>query len=129
MTYTVAHMSILDWAESYDGEPYHAAFCDAPYEQEFMGKGWDNSGIAFNIETWKGIARHLHPGAFLFVFAGTLNDDLISVAMRQAGLRKYHRSGAWIFGSGFPKAARISTKVDDRWAKKEYGGWCECEDD
>lgn len=110
----IVHANILDWAASYDGPLMHACLCDAPYEMEFMGKDWDNSGVAFNPETWKAIARCLHPGAFLFVFAGTINDDLISVAMRQAGLRKYHKAAAWSYGSGFPKAARLDTVIDRR---------------
>lgn len=114
MSYSIKHADIVEWAATYDGPPFHALLCDAPYEMEFMGKGWDNSGIAFDPETWKAIARCLHPGAFLFVFAGTVNDDLISVAMRQAGLRKYHRAGAWSYGSGFPKAARLDTVIDRR---------------
>lgn len=113
-TMTIIHADILSWAASYDGEPFHAALMDAPYEMEFMGRDWDNSGVAFDPETWKAIARCLHPGAFLFVFAGTVNDDLISVAMRQAGLRKYHRAAAWSYGSGFPKAARLDTVIDRR---------------
>lgn len=83
----------------------------------FMGKSWDGVGkdgigIAFNPETWKALARHLHPGAYLFVFAGTLNDDLISMAMRQAGLRKHHKALAWGYGSGFPKATNIANQID-----------------
>lgn len=108
----IIQADILEWAERYDGEPFHAALMDCPYEMEFMGKGWDNSGVSFQVETWTAIAKHLHPGAFLFVFAGTINDDLISIAMRQAGLRKYHKAMAWGFGSGFPKAARIDTVID-----------------
>jgi len=46
------------------------------------------------------------------VFAGTINNDLISVAMREAGLRKYHEILGWAMGSGFPKATRIDTQVD-----------------
>jgi len=110
----IEQADILEWSARYDGEPFHAAMMDAPYEEEFMGKGWDATGVAFNPTTWAAIAKHLHPGAFLFVFAGTLNDDLISVAMRHAGLRKYHRSGAWLYGSGFPKAAKLDTIIDRR---------------
>lgn len=112
MTHDITQGDILDWAARYDGPLFHAALMDAPYEEEFMGKGWDNTGIALNPETWKAIARCLYPGAFLLVFAGTLNDDLISVAMRQAGLRKYHRGAAWVYGSGFPKATQISPQID-----------------
>jgi hypothetical protein len=103
---------IVTWANAYDGPLFHAALMDAPYEMEFMGKGWDNTGVAFNPETWRAIARCLHPGAFLFVMAGTLNDDLISVAMRQAGLRKFHKMVYWGYGSGFPKATNIAAGID-----------------
>ncbi len=119
----IINADILAWAAAYDGPLFHAALMDAPYEQEFMGKSWDNSGIAFNPETWKAIARHLHPGAFLFVFAGTLNDDLISVAMRQAGLRKFHKCAYWGTGSGFPKATDLPTQIDEdafqRWLTQQ----------
>lgn len=99
----------------------------------FMGKRWDGVGedgigIAFNSEMWRAVAQHLHPGAYLFVFAGTLNDDLISMAMRAAGLRKHHKALAWGYSQGFPKATRIDTAVSNRWARENYGGWCECED-
>ena len=103
---------IRHWAATYTGPAFHALLCDAPYEMAFMGKSWDASGIAFDPQTWRVLAEHLLPGAFCMVFAGTLNDDLISVAMREAGLRKFHRMGAWVFGSGFPKATRIDTQID-----------------
>lgn len=114
MTYHIECADILAWAATYDGPKFHALLCDAPYEIAFMGREWDNSGIAFNPETWAALARHLHPGAYLFVFAGTLNDDLISLAMRKAGLRKHHRALTWAYLSGFPKASRVDTVVDRR---------------
>lgn len=27
--------------------------CDPPYELGFMGKSWDNTGIAYQIDLWK----------------------------------------------------------------------------
>lgn len=97
MTVDLICDDIMNWCAEYDGPPFHAVLCDAPYEIEFMNSEWDASGIAFNSETWQAIAAHLHPGAFLFVFAGTMNDDLIAGAMRRAGLEKHH-SLSWIFG-------------------------------
>jgi hypothetical protein len=112
MGYDVITADVLEWAADYDGEPFHALLCDAPYEMAFMSKSWDDSGVSFNPDTWRALAQHLYPGAFLFVFAGTINDDLISVAMRKAGLRKFHKCVNWAYGSGFPKATRIDTQVD-----------------
>lgn len=105
---------ILAWAEAYNGPQFHALLCDAPYEIAFMGREWDASGIAFQADTWRALARHLLPGAFLFVFAGTVNDDLISVAMRQAGLRKHHKMLSWSYGSGLQKSTRMDDKIDQR---------------
>jgi hypothetical protein len=112
MTVDLFNADAVEWARDYSGEPFHALLCDAPYEMNFMGKGWDASGVAFDPETWKAFARVLYPGAFLMVFAGTINDDLISCAMREAGLRKFHKMAGWVFGSGFPKASRIDTQID-----------------
>lgn len=134
--YTVTCADILAWSNEYTGEPFHAALMDAPYEmreidadevaavlasqhqgasaQGFMGREWDGAGAAFRVDVWRAIARHLHPGAFLFVFAGTVNDDLISVAMRQAGLRRHHKILSWSYGSGLQKSTRMDDKIDRR---------------
>lgn len=131
---TLIHADILEWCASYNGPLFHAAFMDAPYElreinddeidaiignmeyetgaKGFMGRRWDGTGLVFRPALWRAIARHLHPGAFLFVMGGTLNDDLISLAMRRAGLRKFHKAFLYGFGSGFPKATRLDTQVD-----------------
>jgi hypothetical protein len=130
----IIHADILDWCNTYDGPKFHAAMMDAPYElreipeseldaiianmdyetgaKGFMGRKWDGTGLVFRPALWRAIAAHLHPGAFLFVAGGTLNDDLICLAMRRAGLRKHHKALAWSYGSGFPKATRIDTQVD-----------------
>lgn len=112
MTHRVIAGDIHRFCEHYHGERFHAVLCDAPYEMGFMGRDWDASGVSFNPDTWRGISKLLYPGAFLFVMAGTVNDDLISVAMREAGLRKHHNVLGWAFGSGFPKGTRIDTQVD-----------------
>ncbi len=114
----IHHANAVEWAREYSGPLFHALFCDAPYEMGFMGKEWDGSGVAFAPDTWEAFARVLYPGAFLFVAAGTINDDLISVAMRQAGLRKFHKMMGFCYGSGFPKASRV---------KIPSGVFCECD--
>jgi hypothetical protein len=116
MNWKIRRADIIDWAVRYDGPKFHALLCDAPYHLGpggFMGKGWDASGVSFRPETWAALAQHLHPGAFLFVFAGAINDDLISVAMRRAGLRKHYKMLAWVYGQGMPKGTRIDDQVYD----------------
>jgi hypothetical protein len=111
--YEIVHADVRQWSDHYTGNPFHAVLCDAPYEMSFMNSDWDDSGVSFDPDTWRGIARHLLPGAFLFVFAGTINDDLISVAMRKAGLRKHHKAVLYhAQGQGFPKSTRICSQID-----------------
>lgn len=112
------HGNAIKWARRRareSGPVFHALFCDAPYEMDFMGNDWDSSGVAFDPDTWEAFAGVLYPGGFLFVCAGTINDDLISVAMRKAGLRKFHKVMGWAYGSGFPKASRIDYSKDTEW--------------
>ena len=44
---------------------------DPPYELGFMGKKWDSTGIANNVEMWKECLRVLKPGGHLLAFSGT----------------------------------------------------------
>ncbi len=123
-SYNVVCADVVEWAESYEGPPFMALLTDAPYEMSFMSKSWDASGVSADPQTWKALAAHLLPGAFLFVFAGTRNDDLISLALRKAGLRKHHKALAWITGQGFPKSTRINRSGigHDEWEGHRYGG-------
>jgi hypothetical protein len=114
--WTIRRADIGDWAARYDGPKFHALLCDAPYHLGpggFMGEGWDASGVSFRPETWEALAQHLYPGAFMFVFAGAINDDLISVAMRRAGLRRHYKVLTWVYGQGMPKGTRIDAQVYD----------------
>lgn len=84
----------------------------------FMGRDWDGlddtgMGVAFDPETWRKLGGHLHPGGFLFAFAGTRGYHRMASAIEDAGFR-IHPAIAWGFGSGFPKATRIDTQVDRR---------------
>ena len=83
----------LDWAEAYDGAPFHAVFCDPPYglgnEPDmtevlthwlagddykargggFMGKRWD--ACVPGPATWRAIRKHVHPAGYGLAFGGT----------------------------------------------------------
>lgn len=119
MSYRILAGKVEQFCRHYKGERFHACLCDAPYEMAFMNRDWDSSGVSFNPDTWAGISNLLLPGAFLFIFAGTINSDLISVAMRKAGLRKHHEMLGWVNGSGFPKATRIDTQIDQAAGKMD----------
>ena len=40
-----------------------AVITDPPYELGFMGKAWDNTGVAFQPETWEAVYREQKRGA------------------------------------------------------------------
>jgi site-specific DNA-methyltransferase (adenine-specific) len=84
---------------------------DPPYELGFMGKGWDSSGIAFNVDVWKECLRVLKPGGHILAFGGTRTYHRMTVAIEDAGF-EIRDCIAWMYGSGFPKSHNIGKAVD-----------------
>ena len=84
---------------------------DPPYELGFMGKKWDNSGIAYSVELWTQCLRVLKPGGHLLSFGGTRTWHRVAVAIEDAGF-EVRDSIAWMYGSGFPKSLDISKALD-----------------
>lgn len=84
---------------------------DPPYELGFMGKKWDSSGIAFNVNVWRECLRVLKPGGHLLAFGGTRTWHRIAVAIEDAGF-EVRDSFAWLYGSGFPKSLDVSKAID-----------------
>ncbi len=75
---------------------------DPPYELGFMGKGWDRSGIAYDVAVWQGCLRVLKPGGFLLAFGGTRTYHRMACAIEDAGF-EIRDQIQWIYGNGFPK--------------------------
>ena len=84
---------------------------DPPYELGFMGKAWDASGIAFNVEVWRECLRVLKPGGHILAFGGTRTYHRMTVAIEDAGF-EIRDCMAWMYGSGFPKSHNIGKAVD-----------------
>ena len=84
---------------------------DPPYELGFMGKHWDNSGIAYNVEMWKECLRVLKPGGYLLAFGGTRTSHRMVCAIEDAGF-EIRDSILWLYGSGFPKSMNIGKEID-----------------
>ena len=85
--------------------------CDPPYELGFMGKSWDNSGIAYSVQLWTECLRVLKPGGHLLAFGGTRTWHRLAVAIEDAGF-EMRDSIAWLYGSGFPKSHNVSKAID-----------------
>ena len=84
---------------------------DPPYELGFMGKSWDNTGIANNVEMWRECLRVLKPGGHLLAFSGTRTYHRMASAIEDAGF-EVRDMIEWVYGSGFPKSLNIGKAVD-----------------
>jgi site-specific DNA-methyltransferase (adenine-specific) len=76
-----------------------------------MGKSWDASGIAFNVEVWQECLRVLKPGGHLLAFSGSRTYHRMAVAIEDAGF-EIRDQIMWIYGSGFPKSLDVSKAID-----------------
>lgn len=86
-----------------------AIVTDPPYELGFMGKSWDSTGIANNVELWKECLRVLKPGGHLLAFSGTRTYHRMASAIEDAGF-EVRDMIEWIYASGFPKSLNIHKK-------------------
>ena len=76
----------------------------------FMGKGWDGSKIAYDVNVWRECLRVLKPGGHLLAFGGTRTWHRIAVAIEDAGF-EVRDSIAWLYGSGFPKSMNVAKAI------------------
>jgi len=114
-----------------DAESVDAVVCDPPYELGFMGRKWDASGIAYDLEVWRQALRVLKPGGHLLAFSGSRTYHRMACAIEDAGFDVRDQI-MWLYGSGFPKSLDVSKAIDkaagavrevvatipDRWAGK-----------
>ena len=84
---------------------------DPPYELGFMGKSWDASGIAFNVDVWREALRVIKPGGHLIAFSGSRTYHRMAVAIEDAGF-EIRDQIMWVYGSGFPKSHNVSKGID-----------------
>jgi site-specific DNA-methyltransferase (adenine-specific) len=85
--------------------------CDPPYELGFMGKSWDSTGIANDVQLWKEVLRVLKPGGHLLAFSGSRTYHRMAVAIEDAGF-EIRDQIMWVYGSGFPKSYNIAKGIE-----------------
>lgn len=94
----------------------HAVICDPPYDIGFMGRSWDQKGVAFDPRTWMRIYAAMRPGAHLVAFGGTRTFHLVTSAIMDAGF-EIRDCLMWLYGQGFPKSHDVSKGIDSRKGK------------
>ena len=104
--YKLYQGNMLDMLDEIKENSIDSIVTDPPYELNFMNKGWDNSGIAFQKETWEKCLKVLKPGGHLLAFGGSRTFHRIACAIEDAGF-EIRDTIMWIYGSGFPKSMNI----------------------
>ena len=97
--------------KTFDDNSIDSIVTDPPYELGFMGKKWDASGIAYDVDLWKECLRVLKPGGHLLAFGGSRTYHRMAVAIEDAGF-EIRESIAWIYSTGFPKSHDVSKALD-----------------
>jgi site-specific DNA-methyltransferase (adenine-specific) len=105
--------SCLDVLPTLADNSVDAIVTDPPYELGFMGKSWDNSGIAYNVNVWKECLRVLKPGGHILAFGGSRTWHRLAVAIEDSGF-EMRDSIAWLYGSGFPKSHNVGNAIDKK---------------
>lgn len=116
-SYKILEGSMLDILPTLQENSFDSCITDPPYELNFMGKGWDRSGIAFRKETWEQVYRVLKPGAYLCAFGGSRTFHRIACAIEDAGF-EIRDTIMWLYGSGFPKSMNVGKGIE---AKEKLG--------
>ena len=111
--YKLYHGNMLDMLDVIEPNSIDSIITDPPYELNFMNKGWDNSGIAFNKDAWKKCFDVIKPGGYLLAFGGSRTFHRIAVAIEDAGF-EIKDTIMYLYGSGFPKGLNIGYAVDKR---------------
>ena len=107
----VIHGDCLEELKTLPENSVDSIVTDPPYELGFMGKSWDSTGIANNVEMWKECLRVLKPGGHLLAFSGTRTYHRMACAIEDAGF-EVRDMIEWVYGSGFPKSLNIGKAVD-----------------
>ena len=107
----IYNMDCLEGLKQIDDNSVDSIVTDPPYELGFMGKKWDATGIAYNIELWKECLRVLKPGGYLLSFGGTRTYHRMTVAIEDAGF-EIRDMIEWVYGTGFPKGLNVGKQID-----------------
>jgi len=108
---TIIHGDALVVLKGIPADSFDSCVTDPPYGLGFMGKAWDKSGIANNVDLWREVLCVLKPGAHLLSFGGSRTYHRMACAIEDAGF-EIRDQIMWIYGSGFPKSLDVSKAID-----------------
>ena len=111
MTTIVRNGNNIEVIATFPDNSVDSIVTDPPYELGFMGKSWDSSGIAYNVDLWRECLRVLKPGGHLLAFGGSRTYHRMACAIEDAGFQIRDQI-MWVYGSGFPKSLNIGKAID-----------------
>lgn len=111
MTFTLHHGDCIEVMRGMTDGSVDSIVTDPPYELGFMGKSWDSTGIAYNVELWTEALRVLKPGGHLLAFSGSRTYHRMACAIEDAGF-EIRDQIMWLYGSGFPKSLNLSKAIE-----------------
>lgn len=88
-----------------------AVVTDPPYEIGFMNRGFDRTGIAFDVDLWRGILRVLKPGGHVAAFAASRTYHRLAGAIEDAGFEIRDQID-WVYASGMPHGSDAAILID-----------------
>ena len=96
---------------------------DPPYELWFMGKSWDNTGIANNKEMWAECLRVLKGQEDTYWLSEEQELSQNGKCYWRRRDLKVRDMIEWVYGSGFPKSLNIGKAVDKLQGNEREVGW------
>lgn len=109
--YKLFQGDMLDLLEVIDENSIDAVLTDPPYELNFMGKGWDNSWIAFRKDTWEKCLKALKPWGYLLAFGGSRTHHRIACAIEDAGF-EIRDCIMRLYGCWMPKSLNLAKAIE-----------------
>lgn len=110
---TIYNMDCIEGMKMIPDWSIDSIITDPPYEIWFMGKWWDDTGIANNVDMWKECLRVLKPWWHLLSFAATRTYHRMACAIDDAGF-EIRDMIEWVYGSGFPKSLNIAKSIESK---------------
>lgn len=123
MSYKIIRGDCIEVLKTLADNSVDSIITDPPYELGFMGKKWDNTGIAYNADMWKECLRVLKHGGHLLSFGGSRTYHRMASAIEDAGF-EIRDQIMWIYSTGFPKSLNVEKQLEKIYGCKKDSEHC-----